>query len=474
MLCQVYLFRFDSNYLLVMEKIGNYKFAETDYKAESRDVLFALQEEFRNEVPALDSDGMISLAENYSMEQTLDVIKAFGQELSSTHLLYTVEEDSDSYLLTIIPKDEEDAFVSEMKVLKRKVTLMLQPRKKAGSRAKRFDFGKQLKGKVIKLNGNKLIFSFSLDRTYYSVPLSWNDKEKSNEFFYFDPQPVIIQSTMRQIEYIAEKDGHYAVCFTNPGPDPTSYIAVGNKLEDISKWETISKLERDEQYASIHRFCNCIWYGPDLFLSTVNRVFRIKNAMNGGSELIKVLEFPVDYSLSSCLFTVKDSLFVLIQGKIYEWTKRGLFKKEGFNKCIFEMESSPHGSEHIFVINDEEVAFPEPKQFSRSSEIQTRNIFILNVRTCKVRTVECFRGGIKSAGKGKIIVLCAAHDMVKDKKNLPLMVIMDLNTGEQKSLPYGCLGSSEIKDIYFTRDNSMLIETDKSIIYPENLDEFLK
>ena len=82
-----------------MEKIGNYKFAETDYKAESRDVLFALQEEFRNEVPALDSDDMKSLAENYSMEQTLDVIKAFGQELSSTHLLYTVEEDSDSYVM---------------------------------------------------------------------------------------------------------------------------------------------------------------------------------------------------------------------------------------------------------------------------------------------------------------------------------------------------------------------------------------
>ena len=266
-----------------MEKIGNYKFAETDYKAESRDVLFALQEEFRNEVPALDSDGMISLAENYSMEQTLDVIKAFGQELSSTHLLYTVEEDSDSYLLTIIPKDEEDAFVSEMKVLKRKVTLMLQPRKKAGSRAKRFDFGKQLKGKVIKLNGNKLIFSFSLDRTYYSVPLSWNDKEKSNEFFYFDPQPVIIQSTTRQINCMAEKDGCYASCYTKLGADSTSYIAVGNKLEDISTWETISKIERDEKYPTINHVENCIFYGSDLFLVTVNRVFRIKNAMNGGS-----------------------------------------------------------------------------------------------------------------------------------------------------------------------------------------------
>ena len=124
----------------------NYKFAETDYKAGSEDVLYALQETFRDEVPELDSDVMISLAENYSMEQTLDVIKAFGQELSKSYLLFTVEDDSDSYVMTIIPRDEEDAFVSKMKESKRKATLMLQPRKKAGSPAKRFDFGKQIKG----------------------------------------------------------------------------------------------------------------------------------------------------------------------------------------------------------------------------------------------------------------------------------------------------------------------------------------
>ena len=105
-----------------MEKIGNYKFAETDWKASSEEVLYALQEEFRDEVPMLDSEDMTSLAENYSMEQTLDVIKAFGQELSSTHLLYTVEEDSDSFVMTIIPRNEEDAFVSKMKELKRKTT----------------------------------------------------------------------------------------------------------------------------------------------------------------------------------------------------------------------------------------------------------------------------------------------------------------------------------------------------------------
>ena len=456
-----------------MEKIGNYKFAETDYKADSQDVLFALQEEFRDEVPVLDSDDMKSLAENYSMEQTLDVIKAFGQELSSTHLLYTVEEDSDSYVMTIIPKDEEDAFVSEMKVLKRNVTLMLQPRKKAGSRAKRFDFGKQLKGKVIKIDGNKLIHSVSAEGIYCLTPYSYADTNLC-DVFYFDPQPVIIQSTTRQIGCLASKDGYYAICFTKPGADPTSYVAVGNKLEDISNWKVISKLERDEEYLTINHICDCIWFGSDLFLVTVNRAFRIKDAMNGGTELVTVLEFPVDYSLSSGFFIVNDTLFVLIQGKIFEWTKRGLFKKEGFRNCIFEMESSPHGSGRVYVINDEEVAFPEPKQFSRSSEIQKRNLFVLNVRTRKVRTVECYKGSLNSIEKGKVIVVCSGHDMVKEKKELPLMVIMDLNTGEQKTLPYGCLGSSEIHDIYKTRDNELLLETKKGIIYPENLDEFLK
>ena len=195
--------------------------------------------------------------------------------------------------------------------------------------------------------------------------------------------------------------------------------------------------------------------------------------MNGGSELITVLEFPVDHSLSAGFFIVNDTLFVLIQGKIFEWSKRGLFKKEGFNKCIFEMESSPHASGHVFVINDEEVAFAEPKQFARSSEIQTRQLIILNVSTRKVRKIECYKGSLCSFEKGKVIVLCSGHDLLKEKKDLPLMVIMDLNTGEQKSLPYGCLGSSEIKDIYFTRDDSMLLKTNNSIIYPENLEEFL-
>ena len=462
-----------------MEKIGNYRITEVDYKSESEDILYALCEVFGEEIPQLDSKEMQSLAQSYAMEQTLDIIKALGQEISTTsHLLYTIEEDNDSYVMTIISKDEEADFVDKMKELKKKTKCMLQPRKKAGSPAKRIDFGKQIKGNVIKWDEDKFILRSSVDGIYYTDTLSDNKAD----VFYFDSQPVIIQSVSKIIQCLTGKEGQYAAVFMNPErrsassglTDHTSYIAVGDKLEDINKWKVICTLESDKDHPSISHMCDCIWYGNDLFLATVNRVFVIKDAKNGGSELVTILEFPIDYSLTTCFFILNGSLFILIQGKIYQWTKGRLFKKEGFNKCIFKMESSPHGPERVFVINDEEVAFAEPKQFSRSSEIQMQQLIVLNVRTKNKRKIECFRGWFRSDKKGEIIVLCTGHEMVKDKKNLPLMVIMDLNSGERKTLPYGCLGPFEIEDIYLTKDNRLLLETDKGIIYPENLDEFLQ
>ena len=40
--------------------------------------MFALQDEYGNEVPALFSENMKSLAENYAHEQTEDALKALG------------------------------------------------------------------------------------------------------------------------------------------------------------------------------------------------------------------------------------------------------------------------------------------------------------------------------------------------------------------------------------------------------------
>lgn len=106
--------------------IGGRKVAEVDYKADARNILFALQDEYGNEVPALFSENMKSLAENYAHEQTEDALKALGQEITLAHyLLYTIEEDSDSYVLALISEEEEQDFVQEMKTLKRKAKVLL-------------------------------------------------------------------------------------------------------------------------------------------------------------------------------------------------------------------------------------------------------------------------------------------------------------------------------------------------------------
>ena len=143
-----------------MRIVGNYKVAETDYKAGCEDVLYVLKETFGEEVPLLTSDEMQKLAEEYSQEQTEDAIKALGQEITTiSYLLYSIEEDSDSFVLTIIPAESQDAFLQDMSDLKLKTKCMVQPRKKYGSPAKRMDFGERLKGTVIDIDGRQSIFS---------------------------------------------------------------------------------------------------------------------------------------------------------------------------------------------------------------------------------------------------------------------------------------------------------------------------
>ena len=94
-----------------MEMIGSRKVAEVDYKADAGDILYVLQEEYGNEVPALFSENMKSLVENYAQEQTEDILKAIGQEITLVHyLLYNIEEDSDSYVLALVSEEEEQEF----------------------------------------------------------------------------------------------------------------------------------------------------------------------------------------------------------------------------------------------------------------------------------------------------------------------------------------------------------------------------
>lgn len=129
---------------------------ETDWKSESEDVLYAVREGFGTAFPELAGENFDALAENYAAEETEDFINALGQELLVYGLmLYQIASDSDSYLLTVIRAEEEDAFKKQLKVEKKKGAAKKQPRKKPGDAAKRID-----------LSGRIVCEKFSLPKGY--------------------------------------------------------------------------------------------------------------------------------------------------------------------------------------------------------------------------------------------------------------------------------------------------------------------
>ena len=115
-----------------------------DWKTETADTLFCLQEKWGEKYPVLQSAEFLSLEENYSAETAEDHIPAFGQELTLHDLaLYNNIEDSDSFCLVIIPQDDTSAFEKCAKSKKVKVILQKQ-RRKIGDPAKRINLAQRL------------------------------------------------------------------------------------------------------------------------------------------------------------------------------------------------------------------------------------------------------------------------------------------------------------------------------------------
>lgn len=457
--------------------IGSYRVAETDYKAESEDVLYALSDVFGEDLPMLSSDEMRKLAEAYSMEQTEDIIKAFGQEITTAgHKLFEIEEDSDSYVLTIIPAEQEEVFLQEMKSLKRKTICMTQPRKRFGSPANRIDFGKRLTGTPVDLDSSHLIFGMiGNNDIYYNSPFPDNEAYGKTSIFCFDPQPAVIATVPKLIKSITYKDGKYAAIMFNPErrsfssgiTDRNSYIAVGEKLEDICDWKQIGVIEYDRGFVD-----SCSWFGDNLFLAGAFKAYVIRNAM-GPSPNTEILYEEKGHKSGPNLFVMKDSLYLVKNGQILRWKEGGFLRKAGFKECIFKNDPSNNGISSVLVLNDTEVAFVEPSVVDKKDEVPMMDITVLNVETEKIRKLHTYRGWIYSVRQDEIIVLCNHRFKAKDNKKFPLMAILDAVSGQQKILPFGCLGPAEISGVYKTKDGRLLLHTEKKIILPDDLDAFL-
>ena len=453
--------------------MGGRKVAEVDYKADARNILFALQDEYGNEVPALFSANMESLAENYAQEQTEDALKALGQEITLAHyLLYTIEEDSDSYVLALISEEEEQDFVQEMKTLKRKAKVLLQPRKKPGSEAKRIDWGKRLPCKVYKMP-EKLRFTpqAPIDGLYVADSLHLRDRNVESGLLSLDPEPHVVHKIPKILENLTGGDGRYAAIWQNPERgengtliDRASYIAVGTNLANISEWKVIHKDgERSWEV--------CYWYGEHLFLADKNKAAVIKNAMNGGKAPEIILESKENELTFPKLFQIKDKLYLYMQGKFYRWQQGKFLKKEGFKTVVYTIKTQTIGE--IIPVRDGEVAFIERNYgMPRSSEIRMTEITLLNVETGAVRKFPCPVGNLTSVEEGKLLVLCTGHDIVKNKKRLPLLLSIDVQSGERLELPFGSMGPLELLDVYKTPEGRIVFRTlgDDRVYYPENVE----
>ena len=460
-----------------MEFIGSRKVTEVDWKAESEDILFALQETFGAEMPALFQENMKTLAENYAKEQPEDVLKALGQEITLTqYFLYIIEEDSDSYVLTLVREEEAGGFEQEMKDLKRKVKKQLQPRKKPGSAAKRIDLGKRLPYQVYDMPGD---FRFDtqapIDGLYLVNNLSFGVQNIESGLLSLDPEPHLVYRIPKYIEHLTGENGRYGTIWKNPEKgednglkDKASYIAVGKDLSNITEWEVI------------HRDESCIWevcylYGEDLFLAGRNKAAVVKNVLSSNRRLKILLESKENELTFPKLFQVKECLYLYMQRKFYRWQSGGFLKKEGFKSVVYEVKTQTIGK--IVPVNDENVAFIERNHsIPRSSEVRMTSITILNPETGTVKKIPCPVGNLASVEENCILVLCSGHDMLKNKKDLPILLSIDLKTGERLELPFGSMGTSELVNVYRSPEGRMVLRTyeHNRVYYPENLEGFMR
>jgi hypothetical protein len=104
------------------------------------------------------------------------------------------------------------------------------------------------------------------------------------------------------------------------------------------------------------------------------------------------------------------------------------------------------------------------------------DITVLNVETGEVKKIPCPVGNLHSVEGGKLLVLCTGHDMLKNKKQLPILLSIDVETGERLALPFGSMGTSELVSVYRSREGRIALCTldDNRVYYPENLEGFMR
>lgn len=417
------------------------KTAFVDWKEDAENILFALRETFREEFPAIMNEEYDALCENYANEETEDVLRALGQELSLNHyFLYSLEEDSDSYCLALTSEENAESFLSELKSRKRKATKLLQPRRKEGTAAKRIDLGKRLPCKSYDLPRGFQVTPQDLFEDMLLLETTASDESAQSCLMNIDRIPPTTRMMPRIIRRMVKSDTYYAAILVNPQlnakgqlKDNKSYICIGSQLENLSDWKTILTDDSGDSWEDI------FWHGNDLFLAGMSTAAFMKDAAKGDGKLNIVLTSKESKLTFPKFFERNGNLYLYMQGTFYGWTKGGFLKKEGFHKKIYTIPEETI-SEIIPVGNAEIAFFCRPVSSPRSRERITRQIIVLNMENGKTKTFSCPGGNLCRMGTNQIGILYNSYNGAKLKKGDPILTCMDLTTGKTTSPAIRCTG----------------------------------
>lgn len=451
----------------------------TDYNTPSLDILFALRDTYQTTLSFLTDSTFDDLAENYAAEEPEDFLDALGQELTCfQHVLYELPTDSDSYALTILPEDKIEEFKAELKTQKQKATQRKQPKRKAGTPAKRIDLGKRLPcDKIALAAGYKVHLTMDcideilwLDYNMSVANDTSNTRRYCSAFLNIKEWPPK-QST--DIELLVRRmakrpDGVFVALVQNNTVNENGYLAdkntalvTGTDIAQIEEWQCVHK-DPNLEWSAMK------WFEGELFAADQNSVYHIKNIMDFPNSCEKVLELKgADVRWFPKFFILGDKLYLFMHQSIYEWRKKsGLFKKGCEFKKIYTIDG--FNAWDFVPVGDSKVAFQvRPKSIPRG-ETESK-LTLLDLATGIESHYPCHYGYVRKWTDGRICVL-----PIDVKSKMSIIECFDFDSGERKNLMYGALGKDSVQDIYETSCGTILEGRGKNIYRTTGLWEFME
>lgn len=444
--------------------------AWVDWKASSEEALSALRYQYGGTFPALADPGLDALAENYAAEETLDHLKALGQELTCFGCrLYYVGAGADAYPLILIPEGEAADFESWCKGRRKKAWPLAQPRRKPGTPAKRLDLGARLPCELCRLpEGWRTMYADMADDALWVN--SWADPERFLcGRLRLDQQPPRLEQVPLLVRRpVRRADGLWAVMLSQPEreeqggrrvlKDKTSRLCVGTDLADMERWRVLDARETGNDWNQL------FWFGEDLFLANHTQAAVIREAGEGGSVQTLLEGKPQTTADFPRYFVRRGGLYLYFQRRVYRWQEKKLLRKAGFTP-IYTI--SHETAANMVPVGETEAAFVD-RHISVPRSQTEQEITILDVETGKTR-------GLTSR-KGELCIwqrrLCVTPHNVR--RGEPVLQCFDLTTGETRELTFGALRKNEVYGIHSLSDGRTVLETGDTLCFTDCLWEFMK